>query len=193
MAKNWSVSEALQVITKGENLGAIKDIGRRFPLFLFFVLHNPLKIIEAFGNRATARTVNKQLELGILDVDKTVEETEEYKKPIIVDRMDHVEKGAKIGKSREAKKEEKKKEEDEMKKMQKGEMPKDRLMTDKEVIELRKREEATKKEDEKDKVEKENKSVKKDEKTEVKEKEKIDDEQVTEDDLDFSVEDLLEE
>jgi len=62
MAKNWSVAEALQVITTGENLEAIRDIGRRFPLLMFFVLQNPLKIIEAFGPRITARTVSKQLE-----------------------------------------------------------------------------------------------------------------------------------
>lgn len=72
MAKNWSVVEALQVITAGKNLGAIRDIGRRFPLFLFFILRNPIKVIEAFGPRMTARTVNKQLEASLRDTTKIV-------------------------------------------------------------------------------------------------------------------------
>ena len=78
MAKNWSVSEALQVVTVGKNLEAIRDIGRRFPLFLFFVLHNPLKIIEAFGARVTARTVNKQLEKHLEGSTKVIIHVEKH-------------------------------------------------------------------------------------------------------------------
>lgn len=135
MAKNWSVAEALQVVTAGKNLEAIKDIGRRFPLFLFFVLHNPLKIIEAFGPRVTARTVNKQLE-GELNVGEQITVEERAVKP---ERMDHMEKGAKLGKSREGKKGDKKerpKEEKESEENKKREEIKDKKLKENEIDDL---------------------------------------------------------
>jgi len=61
MAKNWTAAEATDIIVNGEDISAVKDITRRFPLFVYYVLRNPIVIISSL-EKATARTLNKRLE-----------------------------------------------------------------------------------------------------------------------------------
>jgi len=61
MAINWSAVEATEIIITGEDNEAIKNITRRFPLFVYYVLRDPLTIIKSF-DMMTARTLNKRLE-----------------------------------------------------------------------------------------------------------------------------------
>lgn len=61
MAKNWSVKEAIKAF-ENSDIEGIKDINRRFPLFGYFYFSNPMKIIESFGEKVSARVVNKNLE-----------------------------------------------------------------------------------------------------------------------------------
>lgn len=183
MAKNWNVTEALKVVMDGKDLKAIRDIGRRFPLFLFFVLHDPLEVIRAFGERVTVRTVNKHLEGNLDDATEIIVHAEVRSKELELGgkekvkvekvKIEKMKKEAKLVDAGEGKKEREKKEKIET---ALKDVEEDKI----EIFDIREEEEEIKvSEKVKDKKIRDE---------EVEEKEEIE-----EDDLDFDVEDLLEE
>ena len=191
MAKNWNVTEALGVVMEGKDLAAIRDIGRRFPLFLFFVLHDSLKIIEAFGGRVTVRTVNKHLEETLEDVAEIVVHADVQSKELELSGKEEIKVDEKLISRRSGKegievvspKEKVKKE-----KVKKEKVKKEKVEVATKDVEEDKIEVFDIKEEEEEVEVNEKVKDKKTKDEEVKEKEEIE-----EDDLDFSVEDLLEE
>lgn len=67
MAKNWTISEALNEIQAG-NKDAIVDIGRRFPLATVAIASDPKKILEAL-NFITVRKVESILKEGVQPIE----------------------------------------------------------------------------------------------------------------------------
>lgn len=94
MAKNYTFGEAVEIIAKGEDMTALADIGKRFPLMLAKVSNVTAVAPEAFVDLAkcfpehlTANKVNtgiKNLVANEVDVDDEDEETEEVEdeKPV---------------------------------------------------------------------------------------------------------------
>lgn len=81
MAKNWSASEAVAVLVKGEDKASIQDIGRRFPLFAHAASSGTaglVEIIMALPERQTARTIESKFKEGLDEeaVEEMVEEVE---------------------------------------------------------------------------------------------------------------------
>lgn len=87
MAKNWSAAEAVKVVREGKDKAAIRDIGGRFPLFIFLAASNPVGIIEALPEYVSARKIEAILK-GDIDTsassasDDDDEEEEEEVKPV---------------------------------------------------------------------------------------------------------------
>lgn len=93
MAKNWSVSEAVEAINNGDK-ESIVDIGRRFPLLLNSVKgalagdkQSFLDFVAALPEYDTANKINKRMKDGIeasedADADADVEDAAEEKKPV---------------------------------------------------------------------------------------------------------------
>lgn len=90
MAKNWSVSEAVEAINNGDK-ESIVDIGRRFPLLLNSAKgalagdkQSFLDFVAALPEYDTANKINKRMKDGIeasedVDVDADVDAVEEKK------------------------------------------------------------------------------------------------------------------
>lgn len=84
MAVNYSFGKAVEVIAKGEDIEAIQDIGKRFPVLTCYVSKIVAKAGEDFvvfasklPEHLTALKVNSALKAGVVAADAETETTED--------------------------------------------------------------------------------------------------------------------
>ena len=110
MARNWTIKEAIEVLENGTEIDAITDIGRRCPLFVYFYHKSPQTIIKAIGRNISAKNANKRIDEFFQpeSIEEEVEHEEEIEE---VEEVKEVKK-EKVKKTKKEKVKEKIKEED---------------------------------------------------------------------------------
>lgn len=88
MAKNYTMAEAVEIIAKGEDVEAIQDLGKRYPLLLSKVTKVAAKagedFVELMGympEHLTANKVNKAIKEALVGGEDDSEEVTEEVKP----------------------------------------------------------------------------------------------------------------
>jgi len=177
MARNWTVKEAIEILESGTDIEAITDIGRRCPLFVYFYHKSSQVVIKAMGKNMTAKNANKRID-------------EFFQPEVEEEELEGFDKKVKKTKKEKVKKEKVEEDDDDEIDDDDDDDDNDEDNDNEEELE----DEIDDDEDEEEEVKKEKVKKTKKEKVKKTKKEKGKKEKVEEEDdnLDFDVEDLLE-